>query len=942
MESLWRDVRYGARMLFKAPGFTAVAVLTLALGIGANTAIFSVINAVLLRPLPYEESERLMFLTEWSEQVPEMSFSVANLEDLRDRNTVFESLEEPRVLDRGEHPIRLLDHGTPERVQAGLLRRPHPTTGEHVPRCEVEVRTVAVDHVVGARCALDPGNAGADVGLVRRLVLREARVAVDPEDRPLRIGPQRDAASREPVVEGGDQRLHRLLEQPLEVGLPRLKPGAVVVGREIEEELDRLGLEAAECGRAHVHDTTVRAGAADGYGRVCPRHILRSMDRESPSPASSSRAAGVRRVAAAIAVGAICVGLAWPLVAAAADGEIASDGPLTRIIITPDLNCQVAHQDDISFEFFGDAVGACGTFLAVGGSLYGPASVPPVGLVGSDAWTPVSQSAVTGSGSGGDPFRLVTIVDAGDIGIRLEQTDSYEVGEESYRTDVRISNCGAADERAILYRAGDCYLQDSDTGFGRVDEGAPACVISQASDARIEQWVPITAGSRYFEGGYSDVWEQVASGESFPDQCLCDEAVDNGAGLSWEVVIPAGGSVDISHLTFFSPEGRQPETTLRDSVPGPADISLDPVVIATSAAIAAGVVLFVPFPAALFNSTLEEHYAEVMAAVARLRALAVTPRGGPRGARPASGSEQAVAACAGRPDTPPPAPPAARKRAAAGRRFSWTRRSGGRRSASSPSSWSARCCTPPSIRRFGFDAGSLATFLGLAVGMSAMLLAIAIPQLIGARRLGVGATVRALPATLLIAAVCVVISRVAEFQPGYLYGMIIGIAFSRQLAKADAGKIDAVAAAGALAVAVVAWLLLPAVRAGGTAEDQPFMAALLESAFATVVVAGLEAAAFAMMPLRFLPGERVRGWNQRAWIALLGIAMFGFCHILLNPSSGYLADTTRTSLFTVILLLVAFGGGSVLFWAYFRFRPRPRPDVSTPPPMASGGPPAAT
>ncbi len=101
MEILWQDIKFGARMLLKSPGFALLAVLTMALGIGANTAIFSLINGMLLKPLPYSEGERLLWISEWSKEVEEMSFSVENFKDLRDQNKTLEAV----MAYRGESAI---------------------------------------------------------------------------------------------------------------------------------------------------------------------------------------------------------------------------------------------------------------------------------------------------------------------------------------------------------------------------------------------------------------------------------------------------------------------------------------------------------------------------------------------------------------------------------------------------------------------------------------------------------------------------------------------------------------------------------------------------------------------------------------------------------------------------------------------------------------------
>src|SRR5436305_12936983 len=92
MQTLLSDIRYAFRMIAKSPGFAALAVLAFALGIGANTAIFSVVNAVLLRPLPYPRSERLIRFGESTPTFPSGAVSYPNFLDWRASQHTFTGL----------------------------------------------------------------------------------------------------------------------------------------------------------------------------------------------------------------------------------------------------------------------------------------------------------------------------------------------------------------------------------------------------------------------------------------------------------------------------------------------------------------------------------------------------------------------------------------------------------------------------------------------------------------------------------------------------------------------------------------------------------------------------------------------------------------------------------------------------------------------------------
>src|SRR5215510_115192 len=116
MAILWQDLRYGFRMLVKKPDFTIVAVFTLALGIGANSAIFSVVNGVLLRPLPLEDPDRLIKI--WETFLPggHGTASVPNLKDWRDQNTVFNGIAAYQFSS-----LNLRGQDSPERLQGATV-----------------------------------------------------------------------------------------------------------------------------------------------------------------------------------------------------------------------------------------------------------------------------------------------------------------------------------------------------------------------------------------------------------------------------------------------------------------------------------------------------------------------------------------------------------------------------------------------------------------------------------------------------------------------------------------------------------------------------------------------------------------------------------------------------------------------------------------------------
>lgn len=304
-----------------------------------------------------------------------------------------------------------------------------------------------------------------------------------------------------------------------------------------------------------------------------------------------------------------------------------------------------------------------------------------------------------------------------------------------------------------------------------------------------------------------------------------------------------------------------------------------------NALITLGIVLFITFPATLFNKTFEENYDEIRDIVRRrfgwaARFSASLARSDSRGRDAAVFALVVlVGAILGGLNDP----------------------------------------------HFGVSGSSLMTLVAVIL---AVLFGVGVTTLVGyayrrRRRLEVSARLHALPAGLVVAAACVLVSRLTSFQPGYLYGVICGVAFAGALQRADTGRLVAISSLTTLGVAVVAWLVWVPVKGAAAVPGASPAAVVAGDFLAAVFVGGLVGSVIGLVPLRFLPGGELAAWSRAAWGALFGLAVFGLLQVMLRPQSSSV-HTGTTAVVTAAVLFVVFGAASVGFRVYFGRRRRTR------------------
>ncbi|MCI0545127.1 MAG: hypothetical protein L0Z49_11895 [Actinobacteria bacterium] len=394
--------------------------------------------------------------------------------------------------------------------------------------------------------------------------------------------------------------------------------------------------------------------------------------------------------------------------------------------------------------------------------------------------------------------------------------------------------------------------------------------ITLNQDGRVTVVTATSAGALVFTiGPDGGDWSEEGPVEGTEDRSI-DEVLaasgDDGTVVLWHET----GAELFNQSTVGAP-------SLVSSVPSPSEINLDPVVIATSVALTAGMLFLAPFPAEIFNNTLADNYDTIRGWFRRRERH---PGGFWERPQGLLGFLLVAALLFGFLDP-----------------------------------------------GFGLNAASVPVLIGLVVGVAVTTIGFAVPTLLlRRRRTGEWGRIRALPIALVIGLVCVVLSRGIGFVPGYLYAIVVGLVFAREVARSDEARETTVSAVTLLVLGLASWVGLGSVRTGGGAG---FGAEVVETALALITVAALEAVAFGLLPMRGLPGGVLFKEQKRRWLVIWGISVLFFFHVIVNPQSGYLVNTALVPVATTIALLVLFTVVTFGLWGFFAFKARRKTSVES-------------
>lgn len=503
-----------------------------------------------------------------------------------------------------------------------------------------------------------------------------------------------------------------------------------------------------------------------------------------------------------------------------------------------------------------------GSVVLAGGALPRIDRIAPDGSVSQIAGSD-ELATVPGDGDGGPAtearFNRIS-------GIATDSNGAIYVGDEGFGTVRRIDPDG---EITTVFGGGTIPPGEAVDGTAAVDVQNLSAEIGIAVDEDDNLYVvPRLAGKVYrIEDGLITT---VAGGG--PNPGVGSDPLDTQ--LSAPVRVAIGGDdlfilVEDGRFLLLAP-GAAAAGALVDSVPSPADINLDPIVVAASIALTAGMLFLVPFPAEIFNNTLVEHHDRIK------RWFRRRDRDGESGV--------------------------------------WGR-------------WWVVLLGLVAMALlygfldpgFGLGSGSLPLLGGLLVGVAVTTLGFLTPtKLMRRRSSGESGSMRVLPVALLVAVGCVLLSRLIGFLPGYLYGIALGLVFAGQVREDVEAREVLTTAMVLMVVAFGSWFGLGAVRDAEPGAITDFA----EAALAMTTVAAFEGLVFGLLPIHGMPGRVLFRERRLVWLIVWGLSVLAFFHVLVNPQSGYLVDTALVPTLTTYGLLGVFTLVSLCLWAWFRRQDR--------------------